>query len=667
MKYRKEIDGLRALAVLPVILFHAGFTTFSGGFVGVDIFFVISGYLITTIIVDEMEKGSFSLLNFYERRARRILPALLFVMLCTLPFAWFWMLPQDLKMFSESIVAVLLFVSNVLFYLTSGYFDTASELKPLLHTWSLAVEEQYYVLFPIFLMLTWKLGKKWIISLLLLVAIVSVFAAQWGSKNHPDFTFFLLPTRGFELLIGALISLYINYKFGVISVNQSVSQSFSQSFSLAGLALVLYAIFAFDSNTPSPSLYTLIPTIGAGLILVFANTKNLVGKLLGSKLFVGIGLISYSTYLWHQPLFSFARLRTYGIPSTIILIILCFASVALGYISWKYIENPYRNKKLISSKKLLILLVTPVLFLMAVGLITYSEEGFPKRVTGIPEKSSESIIGTKIREKCDVNFDGKTGMNIDFCSLGDTNKTNVTLAIFGDSHSEAILPVLDKIGKERHEKYSHIALGGCVPFLNVDVARGSWKSKTCENLATKEYNFVKDNKIKNIFLVGRWSLYTDGNYDKSRIYYLVTNDNSKLDQSTTRLNFEKSLKNTIKKYQDIGVNVFLLAQIPQQKIDGDSLYKKLYWFNEEHKSEIIKLASISKSEHLALQAYNRSVLSKLQNELKFTYIDVDNQFCDNEKCYFGDETTSKYRDADHLSVSGSLSLYNVLNSSIDTH
>jgi len=225
MKYRKEIDGLRTLAVLPVILFHAGCTTFSGGFVGVDIFFVISGYLITTIIVDEMEQGSFSLLNFYERRARRILPALFFVMLCTLPFAWFWMLPQDLKSFSQSLVALPLFASNVLFFLTSGYFDTANELKPLHHTWSLAVEEQYYVLFPLFLMLAWKLGKKWIILLLLLVAVVSVLAAQWGSTTHPSFTFYLLPTRGFEILIGALISLHINHKQSITSVSQPVNHS----------------------------------------------------------------------------------------------------------------------------------------------------------------------------------------------------------------------------------------------------------------------------------------------------------------------------------------------------------------------------------------------------------------------------------------------------------
>ena len=177
MKYRKEIDGLRALAVLPVILFHAGFTTFSGGFVGVDIFFVISGYLITTIIVDEMDKGSFSLLNFYERRARRILPALFFVMLCTLLFAWFLLPPDDMRSFAKSLVAVPLFISNLLFYRESGYFDTLTDLKPLLHTWSLAVEEQYYLLFPLFLIVAWKFGKRSIIAILIIVSTISIVLA----------------------------------------------------------------------------------------------------------------------------------------------------------------------------------------------------------------------------------------------------------------------------------------------------------------------------------------------------------------------------------------------------------------------------------------------------------------------------------------------------------
>ncbi len=178
MNYRREIDGLRALAVLSVILFHAGFETFSGGFVGVDVFFVISGYLVTTIILAELEQGSFSILNFYERRARRILPALFLVMLVCVPFAWFWLLPSDMKDFSQSLVAVSVFASNILFWRESGYFDTAAELKPLLHTWSLAVEEQYYVLFPLFLMLFWRLGKRSILVMLGLVFVASLDVAE---------------------------------------------------------------------------------------------------------------------------------------------------------------------------------------------------------------------------------------------------------------------------------------------------------------------------------------------------------------------------------------------------------------------------------------------------------------------------------------------------------
>jgi peptidoglycan/LPS O-acetylase OafA/YrhL len=211
MKYRAEIDGLRALAVLPVILFHAGFELFSGGFVGVDVFFVISGYLITTIIISEMAEGKFSIVNFYERRARRILPALFFVMLMCLPFAWMWLTPNDLKDFGQSLVAVSTFSSNILFWRESGYFDTAAELKPLLHTWSLAVEEQYYILFPIFLMFTWRLGLKWILILLSMVFLVSLGIAQWGAYNSPSAAFFLLPARGWELLVGVFVAFYLKY------------------------------------------------------------------------------------------------------------------------------------------------------------------------------------------------------------------------------------------------------------------------------------------------------------------------------------------------------------------------------------------------------------------------------------------------------------------------
>ena len=239
MKYRAEIDGLRALAVLPVILFHAGFEAFSGGFVGVDVFFVISGYLIATIIISEMAEGEFSLVNFYERRARRILPAMFFVIIVCIPFAWFWLTPSYLKDFGQSLMAVSTFSSNILFWRESGYFDTAAELKPLLHTWSLAVEEQYYVLFPIFLILTWRLGVKWILILLMIVFLMSLSLAQWGAYNNPFAAFFLLPTRGWELLIGVFIAFYLKY------FTHLKSQPVNQFLSLLGFCMITYSIIAF--------------------------------------------------------------------------------------------------------------------------------------------------------------------------------------------------------------------------------------------------------------------------------------------------------------------------------------------------------------------------------------------------------------------------------------
>ena len=303
MKYRAEIDGLRALAVLPVILFHAGFEWFSGGFVGVDVFFVISGYLITTIIISEMAEGKFSIVNFYERRARRILPALFFVMAACLPFAWMWLTPPHLKDFGQSLVAVSTFSSNIHFWLESGYFDTGGELKPLLHTWSLAVEEQYYILFPIFLMLTWRLGIKWILILLSIVFFVSLGVAQWGAYNTPNAAFFLLPARAWELLVGVFAAFYLKYN------THLKSHSLNQALSLLGFGMIVYSIISFDKATPFPSLYALIPTIGTGLLILCAVPKTFVHKLLSLKFIVGIGLISYSAYLWHQPLLVFARHR----------------------------------------------------------------------------------------------------------------------------------------------------------------------------------------------------------------------------------------------------------------------------------------------------------------------------------------------------------------------
>jgi len=278
MKYRAEIDGLRALAVVPVILFHAGFELFSGGFVGVDVFFVISGYLITTILIEDLENQRFSLVNFYERRARRILPALFFVMFVCIPFAWMWMLPTQMKDFSQSLVAVSLFASNIWFLRESGYFDAAAEEKPLLHTWSLAVEEQYYVLFPIFLILTWRFGKNRVFWMIVVMAAISLLLSEWGWRNKASANFYLAPTRAWELFAGSIAAFIVQTK-GVQKSN---------ALALTGLAAIIFSIFFYDETTPFPSVYALLPVLGVVLLVLYADKRRLLLRYLARKALLGL-------------------------------------------------------------------------------------------------------------------------------------------------------------------------------------------------------------------------------------------------------------------------------------------------------------------------------------------------------------------------------------------
>lgn len=347
LRYRPEIDGLRALAVLSVIFFHAGFQLFRGGFIGVDIFFVISGYLITTIILAELENGGFSLLNFYERRARRILPALYVVMAVCLPVAWLWLMPSDLEEFLNSAMAVLVFASNIFFWHQSDYFDVATELKPLLHTWSLGIEEQFYVLFPIGLLWAWRLGRKKVVGLLAIVSLLSLGLAHHGAHSHPTAAFFLLPTRGWELAMGALIAFYLEGK-----ERAHFPWALYQTFSLVGLGLITYGVLALSKETAFPGLSALIPTVGAGLLILFASPETLVGRFLMNRVLVGVGLVSYSAYLWHHPLLAFARHRSLTEPNEVVVISLVGLTFALAYLTWRYVEMPFRRKEIVPTSRL---------------------------------------------------------------------------------------------------------------------------------------------------------------------------------------------------------------------------------------------------------------------------------------------------------------------------
>lgn len=653
MKYRAEIDGLRTIAIIPVILFHAGFKWFSGGFVGVDVFFVISGYLITTIILTEKEQGIFSLVNFYERRARRILPALFFVMLISLPFAWMWLQTDEMIGFSKSLVGVSIFSSNILFWSETGYWGTANELKPLLHTWSLSVEEQYYILFPLYLMVMWRFRKRWILGSFMVIAAISLGIAQWGSNNFPVANFFLLPSRAWELALGASIAFYFLYrKQGIRTLMPH--KIIDESLSLLGLLMIAYAVFAFDGTVPFPGFYALIPTVGAGLIILFSSGNTLVGRLLGTQLFVSLGLISYSTYLWHQPLFSFARNRSLMEPSALTYAGLAVLSIIFGYLSWRYIEKPFRKAGVFSRKTIFTFSGVGTVLFVVVGLVGQYNKGFPERFK-LEQSILDDFANHKLRRNCKKNEANRVGGE-HFCKLGvTTGESSLRFAVFGDSHSGVILPAFDSAARSVNTQFIHIGEGGCPPLLGADVAKGNYKMGVCENLALKEFEYVRDHKINKVFLVASWALYTDGNYDAGMERYFLVDKNSKvLTREASRAVFANAIEVTADAYRNIGASVYIVEQIPQQIINIQKLY---YRISNSHAADseiddFILSQSVSRSRSNDLQAYNREVFGRLASKGKVTLVNLDNYYCSAEVCLIGNKNHSHYRDDNHVSAFG---------------
>jgi peptidoglycan/LPS O-acetylase OafA/YrhL len=516
MIYRAEIDGLRALALVPVVFYHAGFDLFRGGFVGVDIFFVISGYLIARIIILELYSGTFSILNFYERRARRILPALFLMFLTFIPFAWFWLSPSALRSFSESLIAASTFISNIYFYKTSGYFEAANETKPLIHTWSLSLEEQFYVIFPIFLMITWRIGRRLIFVILLFVFIISLTGAHYFALPHPSFNFYMLPTRVWELLIGVFIAIYfsrrgvevLNFKFGYIACS-------------TGIFFIIFSVIFYSDQTPYPSLYTLVPTLGAALILMFATPETFVGKVLSSKILVGIGLISYSSYLWHQPIFAFSRVILIDNPSKNYKILLIGIIFIISYFSWKYIEKPFRHKEFIERKIFWFFTLFFSILFIIIGYIGYKslvqnmsrytdtqKEYLFYFENSIPDWNyfTKMDFQAKYRSQCDFydinKFKKGNSTKIPVksisteCYIKNSNSTH-TILLWGDSHAQQLYPGLNKY-LSKNWQILQITSSGCISKLNQDKDDADY----CKYSNWFAYKVIKET-MPDIVLIGQ--------------------------------------------------------------------------------------------------------------------------------------------------------------------
>lgn len=645
MKYRKEIDGLRTLAVLPVMLFHAGFQTFSGGFVGVDVFFVISGYLITTILITEIENNNFSIINFYERRARRILPALFFMMLVCLQFSILWFMPQDFQDFSQSLIAVSLFSSNFLFWQTSGYFELSAELKPLLHTWSLAIEEQYYLIFPLFLMLTWKISKRFTIHILIIVFIASLAIAQWGSIAKPAATFYLLPTRGWELLLGSFIAFYIYKNPHSLQRNSSVrwEKEISEFGGILGIGMVLYAIFSFNKNTPFPSLYTLLPTIGASLIIIYANQANLAGRFIGNKFFVFIGLISYSAYLWHQPLFAFIKYKTGEEISKFEAISIIILSIIIAFFSWRYIERPFRDKNKFTRNQIFALWVGGSFLFCTIGLFGIINNGFPNRFL-IRDQSMIELI--KINDLygyykyAEVVRYGKCH-SVPFSSLEangcfDIREKNIML--WGDSYAASLYSGFNFIRNKYYQNYGIIQVtdGNSPPFFIEGITDDG------KSVIESNNNRIKiAEKLQPQIVVISWMI--DGS--------------NKLD--TPELAFNE-LNITIKKILQISKNSKIIIIGPFPKWAG-TLQKQLVEYNLKTGKIPPKFMTYgliqSSREWDNFFKEKFMEFSKINNNI--TYISSQDYLCNKKGCLtiIGDSMTDiSAVDWGHLTINGSIYL-----------
>ena len=635
MKYRSEIDGLRAIAVIAVIFFHAGFSLFPGGYVGVDVFFVISGYLIASLIFSEIEKNEFSLLKFYERRIRRIFPALFFIILLTTPLAWFYFLPNELQNYAKSIISILVFSSNFYFFSKSGYFEGVSDYQPLLHTWSLSIEEQFYLFFPIFVIFLYKFFKNYKLTIILILLFSSLMFTQLGGNlktsypfieekffffSQSIFTTFFFPFgRVWEIMFGVTAAIILNRINGQTNIKSNL-------LSFIGLALIFYSIFYFDNHTPFPSFYTLIPVVGTTLIIFFAQKGTLINILLSNKQLVLIGLISYSAYLIHQPLFVFFSdklvfsFENYG---KLILILFIFV---FAFLSWKFVEQPFRKKNFIEKKQIFMIAFVSwfILLLIAVFLAFVDNIHNKKLISQEGKLFLDNYKGEEIIKKLSDEslicafFDSTyTKSSIDK-SCYENNSDKPSILVWGDSHANALVPGLKKIFNNKYF-IKNIWSAGCKPNMKITQHLG------CD----RHNNFAKkiiETSVNEILILAQWN------------YHSLTNFNEIS---------EFAKKNGVKK-------IIVVGPTPQRTSSLPLIIAKNNLFKNDY-------INIGMDKYIL--AEDKKLKKILTDNENLIYISLIDHFCRNGSCLmFLDKAPKNDNlityDYGHLSLSGSIYVAN---------
>ncbi len=672
MIYRPEVDGLRAVAVLPVIFFHAGFSGFDGGYVGVDVFLVISGYLITSIILSERDAGQFSLTGFYERRARRILPALFVVVLACIPFAWLWMLPHELANFSRSVASIAVFLSNFYFHSLGSYFGPAIESMPLLHAWSLAIEEQFYLLFPLFLLVVWRWIPRALLGLLVFGACLSLLFAQVGGNLNmrppyiePEFrwfaqpewgTFYMTVGRAWELLLGAVVAVRL---FG----RQRQPASWHPFAAFVGLIMIGYAVVTFDAITPFPSVYALLPTIGTALVIGYARADDWVGRGLSWQPLVAIGLISYSAYLWHLPLLVFARLRALGDLSLVTTWALIAVTFVLAYFTWRWVEQPCRDRQRVARRSVVIGGIAGSVLLLGLGIVGLKADGFPGRL------SAEALDTVSYRTITDLSHDvcwpsiGHTDPAAPRCVRG--AGVPPTLALIGDSHANVLATQLVAMVEEQGQSVSVLTRDGCAPALGLIVPSVPDKTWCHDYYETVLAHLEASTSIHTIILHGRWPGYIEperfdngeGQQEPGRPMFVAPDDepswrhDDALRQTLVSARFTAAIERLVA----TGKQIVLVYPVPEvgYHVPEHLARRQLLGRTSDQSAStsVVRFRERSRSAYQALDAAGEH-----DNLLRVYPADL---FCDTDvpgRCVVEKDGVPLYFDADHLTPEAAASV-----------
>ncbi len=622
-RYRPDIDGLRAIAVLSVVLYHGGIPAFTGGFVGVDIFFVISGYLITGIILRELEAGDFTFAGFYARRVKRIFPALFATLALSAIAAFFLLIPSDLKSFGESFNATVLFFSNFHFLKQVGYFDGPAIDKPLLHTWSLAVEEQFYMAWPIILMLIYRLVPRRTVAVIAGLALLSFILAEFRMYGHQKDAFYISWLRGWELMIGA----------GLAAAALKAPQRAAAPLVGAGLAAIAFAVFAYNSSTPFPGFHAVLPCAGAAFIIAGGSIPNRFTAMLGFGPIRFIGLISYSLYLVHWPLFSFAHLyldRPLTLAESLAIVA---ASILLSALSWRYIETPFRRVRL--PDKAVILRAVPVgAALYAIGLSFFLTEGLPARVN---QGVLQADAATNEREWSITAYchdaDVIKAHSGHSCALGAATRDDYDFFVWGDSHAHHYVPALDALAKNSGQSGLMFSMLGCPPFLG-----GATVTKRCHDYNDSIYAWAKQQKrLRFVVLAGYWLQHT-------KDFEEAAADGDAYEKPP--------LAAAVKALQDLNLSVVILDQVPDFAQSAPLCAARALMYGRDAEACV----KLSKAEFTARYRPVASYMSALKAHYGLTVASPLEGLCDRDACYATWNGEYLFRDNNHLRPVGALHL-----------